>query len=146
MFGYQTDILELNRLYCKAPGDCWDDDVRRGNCSQRVAAGECQSNTADMFYRCSLSCQFCDYPPLELQKDPNCFDLTSYCSLYAGQGQCQSDVENMSVQCRRACKFCSPCEDLYSDCPIRASKGDCANVDTTVFMKSFCKRSCQVCV
>ena len=81
-------------MYCKAPGDCWDDDVRNGNCSRRVAAGECQSNTADMFDRCSLSCQFCDYPPLELQQDPNCFDLTSYCGLYAGKGQCQGDVEN----------------------------------------------------
>ena len=133
-------------MYCKAPGDCWDDDVRNGNCSRRVAAGECQSNTADMFDRCSLSCQFCDYPPLELQQDPNCFDLTSYCGLYAGKGQCQSDVENMSVQCRRACKFCSPCEDLYSNCPTRASNGDCTNTETAVFMTSFCKRSCQVCV
>jgi hypothetical protein len=141
----QTDILELNRMYCKAPGDCWDDDIRTGNCTQQVAEGQCQSNTAVMFDRCTKSCQFCDYPPLELQPDPNCANFNPNCATWSGEGRCESDFVNMSISCPKACKFCSPCEDLYANCPLRAQNGDCTKADTNIFMTSFCKRSCQLC-
>ena len=143
---YQTDILELNRMYgCSSPGDCWDDDVRNGNCAEKVAAGQCQSNTTEMFYRCTLSCQFCDYPPLEIQLDPKCQDFDRNCAYWTGLGDCQNNFAEMNINCRKSCKFCSACEDLYANCPSRAANGDCQRAETSQFMTSFCKRSCLIC-
>ena len=61
----KTDLSDLNRMYNCDPTDCWDDDPLTGNCTQLVAAGQCETNKQEMMVRCKKSCEFCEPDPLE---------------------------------------------------------------------------------
>ena len=141
----QTDILKLNRMYGCNPGDCWDDDIRNGNCPQLAASGQCQSNPVDLFDKCTKSCQFCGLPQPVPIPDPNCMDANDNCPYWANTGECQGNPGYMNTYCRKSCKLCTACEDLYQDCPTRAASGDCQQPATATFMATFCKRSCLIC-
>ena len=140
------DIVKLNRFYNCNPEDCWDENVRKDICSQRVADGHCLTDTSWMLTNCKKSCQFCDFlGEPKAQKDINCQDLAepNICIHNYDEGNCHNNEygDYFKINCRRSCEFCTPCFDFYPECPERLAQGQCDRDD----VKALCRRSCNLC-